>query len=516
MGWMRRRETWLAIGGGASAALAMPGFGAAPLVFIALIPLFRAWEGRRGFLCGYLFGLTLFAIDVRWVLTLFRFNALVVPGYLLLVAYLALPFGVAGWLLTLRKGRADAWRWLILAPALFVLAEWVRTLGVLGIGFSMLHQALFRVPWLIQSAAFLGSWSITAFVVAVNGALYLAWRRRSCRFLLSALVLVLVQASFGWLPSGSEGGVSLAVAIVSSNVEQEVKLDGRHLESLATRFLRLGERAIETDPDLVVFPESFLPSYLLDEEALFSRFAELARAGQFSLLLGTGTLKGGQIFNSVVLVDPEGSVVGAYDMVRPVPFGEYIPGRALLEAIGLGAWAQGLLPIDLSRGTSYDPLDGIGTPICFESTFPTASRQLVRNGAKLLVTLTNDAWFAGSSEIEAHFAAAVFRAVETRRSVVQAANGGISGIVDGRGRIRASTSEETVLTGLVRRSAAQSLYARIGDAPLLAAMAAVVLVSLVHQTARRARPAPERPAVAGEAKAESASRHGLPRNRDAA
>jgi apolipoprotein N-acyltransferase len=490
MNWLRRSETWLAIGGGVLAALSMPGFGAAPLAFVALIPLFLALERGRGFVHGYLFGLAFFAIDVRWVLMLVRFNPLIAPGYVLLVAYLALPFGLLGWLMTWRARRVTSWWWILVASALVVLAEYVRTLGPLGTGFSMLHQALYRIPYLIQSAAVLGSWSITALIVAINAAAYLAWREKRVRFALLALALLIVQGAFWFLPVGpDEDGAPLAVAIVSSNVPQEVKLDSRNLDALTERFLRLGVEATAGDPDLIVFPESFLPAYILDLDDVFSRLADLARAGETRLLFGTGTFRDGGIFNSTVLVDPEGHVIGMYDMVRPVPFGEYIPGRGILEAIGLGSWARALLPLDLSRGTGYEPLDEIGTPICFESTFPTASRQLTRAGATLLVTVTNDAWFAGSSELRAHFAAAVFRAVENRRSVVQAANGGISGIVDPQGRILSETFEETVSRGHVQPSTGRSIYTGLGDLPFVLAMgcAAAGFLAFRCRSVRRGR-----------------------------
>ena len=484
MNWFRRRETWLAIGGGVLAALAMPGFGAAPLAFVALIPLLLALEKGRGFVHGYLFGLAFFAIDVRWALTVTRFNPLVAPGYVLLVAYLALPFGLLGWLMTWQASRTSSWRWILLAPALVVLAEYVRTLGPLGTGFSMLYQALYRIPWLIQSAAVLGSWSITGFVVAINAALYIAWREKRVRFALLALGVFLIQGAFWVLPVGLDQAASpLAVAVVSSNVAQEVKLDSRNLDALTERFLLLGEEAIAGNPDLVIFPESFLPAYVLNLDDLFSRLTDLARAGDTRLLFGTGTFRNGEIFNSTVLVNAEGRLIGMYDMVRPVPFGEYIPGRGILEAIGLGSWARAVLPLDLSRGTGYVPLDGIGTPICFESTFPTASRQLALAGATLLVTVTNDAWFAGSSELHAHFAAAVFRAVETRRWLVQAANGGVSGVIDPRGLIVAATRREGVMTETILRITGTSLYTRSGDLPLLVLLgfgAGIILVRRIR------------------------------------
>jgi apolipoprotein N-acyltransferase len=485
MDWIRRWEPWLAIGGGVVAALSMPGFGVAPLVFVALIPLFAALEKGRGFVHGYLFGLAFFAVDVRWVLSLIRFNPLVAPGYVLLVAYLALPLGLLGWLMTRRTNGSKAWRWILLAPTLFVLAESVRTLGPLGTGFSMFHQALYRVPWLIQSASILGSWSVTGFVVAVNAAWYFALRRKSIRFALLGLGLLLAQGAFWFLPAGSdEDGSSVAVAVVSSNVDQEVKLDGRNLGALTERFIDLGEEAIGGEPDLVVFPESFLPAYILNVDDIFSRLADLARTGDTRLLFGTGTFRNGEIYNSTVLVDAKGDVIGTYDMARPVPFGEYIPGRGVLEAIGLGEWTRALLPLDLTRGTGYGPLDGIGTPICFESTFPTAARRLTQGGATLLVTVTNDAWFAGSSELQAHFATAVFRAVENRRAVAQAANGGISGFVDPRGRILSETSEEKVSREDLRLSTDRSIYTRSGDAPFLLAMGCVAGVCIFIRSPR--------------------------------
>ncbi len=488
MNWIRRKETWLALGGGGLLALSMPGFGAWPLVFVALIPWLLALERGRGFVHGFLFGVAFFAIDVRWVLALVRFNPLVAPGYVLLAAYLALPFGLLGWLMTWRTQRAGRWIWILLAPSLIVLAEYVRTLGPLGTGFSMVYQALYRVPWLIQSAAVVGSWSITAFAVAINVAWYLAWRERRLRYVFAGLGLLLVQGAFWLVPAEPAGDASaLGVAVVSSNVDQEVKLDARNLSVLTERFLALGAEAIAGDPDLVVFPESFLPVYILNLDDLFSRLSDLARAGGACLLFGTGVYRDGEIFNSTVLVDPEGRVVGTYDMVRPVPFGEYIPGRGLLKAIGLGPWARALLPLDLSRGTGYEPLDGIGTPICFESTFPTASRRLTQAGAALLVTVTNDAWFAGSSELRAHFATAVFRAVENRRSIVQAANGGISGIVDPRGRILSETSEETVTRRDVRLSTARSAYTRWGDAPFVVVMGCMAAGLLALRASRRGK-----------------------------
>jgi len=476
------RECGIAAAAGVLAALSLPGFGASGLAYVALVPLLfvldRAQTLRRGLLFGFLFGIAFFAIDIRWIIALMRFNPLVLPGYAVLAAYLAMPFAVVGGLLAWQRGRRAAWTWLLIAPALFVLAEFVRTFGPFGTGFSMLHYALYRVPWLIQSASVLGPWAITAFVVAFNVAIYLALRKRRLRYALLAIALFGLQAAFSLLPIGNDADApELDIALISSDVDQAVKLDARNLAALTDRYLALADEALTHAPDLIVFPESFLPAYILSRNELFARLAAIAQDGNTELLFGTGEYRGQQIFNSTVLVNPQGDVEATYSMVRPVPFGEYIPGRALLERIGLGTWTRRLLPLDLSRGAEYEPLEGYGTPICFESVFPTAARAFVRNGATLLVTVTNDAWFNGSSELRAHFAAAVFRAVETRRWTVQVANGGVSGVVDAVGRIRSAfIGEGVVVERGVQRMSVVSLYARWGDGPLLIAMALILCV----------------------------------------
>ncbi|MCK4600599.1 apolipoprotein N-acyltransferase, partial [Candidatus Bipolaricaulota bacterium] len=183
---------------------------------------------------------------------------------------------------------------------------------------------------------------------------------------------------------------------------------------------------------------------------------------------------------------PTGEILDIYSMVYPVPFGEYIPGRRLLAKIGLGSFAASFLPQDLARGEGLIPIGGIGTPICFESTLPAVTRGFAANGATLLATVTNDAWFVGSSELRAHFACAVFRAVENRRYLIQAANGGISGIIDPRGRILREVTGEGIISAEVVQREDRSLYTHWGEWPLYLVFAAGALLTLaVRRKTRR-------------------------------
>ena len=464
--WMRSKGI-LAILSGGLAALAMPGIGAWPLAFVCLIPLFYAMDGGRGGRMGYLFGLAFLALDLRWILTLYRFSPLVILGFVLLVAGSALFYAAAGWLITTRTRRLG-WGLLLMAPAAFALLDLARATGELGTTFGALYHTLYRVPILIQSAAVFGPWTLTAGLVGVNAALYLGFRDRRWKPAAVAFGMAAAMAAFSLLPIPQDGQDAIPIAIVNSRVQQEVKLDARNLPELADRYVTLGQVAAagasaEIPPDLIVFPESILPAYILRSEGLLDRFAGIASEYGVSILFGTGDYRNREIYNSVVALNTEGEISGIYDMVCPVPFGEYVPWRGVWDAIGLGGLADSFLPLDLTAGTDYSLLDGIGTPICFESTFPGSARRFVRSGAHLLVTVTNDAWFAGASEQDAHFAATVFRAVETRRWTVQAANGGISGLISPRGRIVAEQEEEGILRGSVTYRMGTSIYTRIGD-----------------------------------------------------
>jgi len=479
----RKKKALLGIAAGAGMALAMPGFPFGPLVFVALIPLLFALEEGSGFLASYLAGVTFFLINLRWLYTLARFDLLAIPGMILLCLYLGLYFGLFGMIIGLirRKWSTDR-SLLIIVPILFTFFEILRNVGPLALGFSSLYQSLYRLFPLIQLAAYLGPWSITVVIAFVNVALYLAIRRRRLKYAILAVGAVAALFLISLLPVADDGE-SLKVAIVSSQVSQEEKLDDRNLFLLLNHYSTLGQNAATHDPDLIIFPESILPGYILRDDRLLPQFTTLARQADVEILLGTGDYNHGKIYNSIAAITPQGDVVGTYDMVHLVPFGEVIPGRSMLEKIGLTGFVDSFLPQEVTPGNSYTPLMGVGTPICFESTFSAPSRAFVRNGASLLAIVTNDAWFPGSSELSAHFACAVFRAVETRRYLLQAANGGISGVIDARGRI-IREQEEGIVTAEVTRLTSESFYTRYGDLPLYLLFAVAVLITGVIELGR--------------------------------
>jgi len=156
--------------------------------------------------------------------------------------------------------------------------------------------------------------------------------------------------------------------------------------------------------------------------------------------------------NSAFLLRPDGVPAGRYDKVHLVPYGEYVPLRKIFPFIGKLVVGVG----DFRPGEGFHPIRGegwnLGVLICYEGIFPEAARAYKREGATLLVNITNDAWFGRTSAPYQHLSMTVFRAVETRLYLVRAANTGISAIVDPAGKILSRTPifERAVLKGEVK------------------------------------------------------------------
>ncbi len=459
------------------ALLSMPGYSLDLAVFLAFVPFFGVLKDstvRIGFWCGWLTGILFFGLLLHWLYTIFEWAGFfIVPAHLVLSLLLGLSwalFGAAFVWLERRYPRASFWA----LPALWVVLEYLRSLTKFGFSWGYLSDALYQRPEHLQMAAMTGTWSISFLIVLINYLLYRTLRDR--RILYGALAAGLVVLNWSWgayqlaLSHPHPEDASLRIALIHSNVPQRARSDPDQLEQLHALYLQQLQSLEELKLDLVVLPESILPTYLLRHSNLLKDYQEVAQRLALSLVVGTIDYRDGQLFNSAALITPDSRVTGIYDKVQLVPFStEYFPLIDLLRSVGIFPWLRALPLGALSPGERWEPLHSsagvIGTPICFESIFPNISRAFVRQGAQLLVIITNDAWFKGSAALEQHFAKAVFRAIETGRYTVQAANGGISGVIDSKGRIRAQTrlQKETVLQEEFFLQDRRTLYVSLGD-----------------------------------------------------
>lgn len=471
------RRALLAGLSGALLAFAMPGPDLGPFAAVALVPLLCALHGqspKTSFRIGLIGGTAFFGILLHWLHTLWDFASIgIVPAYLVLVGYLALYWGLFGWGYAWLSRRLGPWALALAAASLWTVLEWIRAQGPFGFPWGQAADALYQMPTAIQVSSIAGIWGVTFLLVLVNALLAEGWARRRWPEPVVALVVVGLTLGGGWLTLAQSGPSSegMDVRIVQPSIPQGVRSDASRLAEFRSIYRDLMSQIEASESELTILPESILPTYVLDDADVRAELTDWAQEHDQTLLFGTYTRAEGATHNSSVAVSSDGTVADTYHKNHLVPFStEYFPGKPLLRQLGVFNLIPvgnrlGLIDPGQRHGSLRTDIGRIATPICFESIFPRIGRAFVQNGADLIVIITNDAWFKASSALPQHFSKAVFRAVETRRYVVQAANSGISGIVDAQGRIQARSgiNERTVLGGTVRSHDRETRYVRWGD-----------------------------------------------------
>jgi len=259
------------------------------------------------------------------------------------------------------------------------------------------------------------------------------------------------------------------VAVTQGNIDQSIKWDESFQKQTLKIYERLSLRVAQERPDLIIWPETATPFFFQDAKEYQPLVLNIPRETGAYLLFGSPsyTVKGQKVshYNSTYLISPGGEIVGKYDKIHLVPFGEYVPLKDLLFFMGslgegIGDFKSGKEATLLSL-----PQARFGVVICFEIIFPDLCRQFVRRGADFLVTLTNDAWFRRTSAPYQHMAIATFRAVENRVFIARAANTGISGFIDPKGKImnHGGIFTEDALNGTIRRMNEKTFYTLYGD-----------------------------------------------------
>jgi apolipoprotein N-acyltransferase len=266
------------------------------------------------------------------------------------------------------------------------------------------------------------------------------------------------------------------VSIVQGNIPQDQKWDAAFRQNTTEKYIRMSRKSIPGNPDLIVWPETATPFYFGYEKELTAMVRRGITESGKDYLIGSPSFEPGPgtlyYRNSAYLLGSNDRTLGRYDKAHLVPFGEYIPFKKWLPFLGKMVEQVG----DFHPGAKGVTLDWkgvqIGVQICYEIIFPGLSATMSNNGAQLLINLTNDAWYGRTSAPFQHFSMTVFRAVENRKSLVRAANTGISGFVDPTGEIRKAGGlfKDIILTDDVPLMKEQTRYAAWGDALPLACL----------------------------------------------
>ncbi|MBI4683565.1 MAG: apolipoprotein N-acyltransferase [Nitrospirae bacterium] len=489
---MKKTDILFASASGILLGLGFPQFNLYPLAWAALVPLFAALRDKNtksAFYLGLLAGLIYFLGTIYWVYHSMYFYGgvpLILSILLLILLSLsqALYVGAFAVLFNFLSKRSSIPA-LFIAPVLWVTIEYIRTYTIFNFPWSILGYSQYKFLPLIQISDITGVYGISFLVAAFNGAIYDAavlWPKKSDETPLAArwphalsiiiLVSILISSLFYGMGKLKETdkGRKIRVSVIQGNVEQDKKWDSKFQTEVIDKYKRLSIKAASDNPDIIVWPESALPFVFEYHKTLTEELVAFQKQLNRYLLFGSvmskvNTTGNNQLSNSAVLLSPDGSIKSVYDKIHLVPYGEYVPLRDLFPFVGKLVTAIGDFIMGEETTVMETTVAKIGPLICYEIIFPGLVRQFVDKGANVLVTITNDAWFGRTAAAYQHFSMAVFRAVENRVPVARAANTGISGFFDSRGRIinKSNLFVETILTEEISVGDKKSFYTKHGD-----------------------------------------------------
>ena len=446
-------KTLLAATCGILLALAFPKFECFYLVLVAFVPLFFALQsekGKRAFFLGFVAGLFFYFISLFWITeAMSNFSDLGFLGsvliLLILVAYLSLFVGAFANIVAM--ARHSNWS-VLLIPVFWVSLEFIKSRILSGFPWNNLSWSLYRQTVFIQIADIAGDYGISFCIVLINWLLFLMLARLVrmraglgyAHIIISLILLFASTWGYGTyrLSNLDESGKKLSVGIVQPNIPQAMKLRANSLPHMLSIYGQLAVALPADVLDLIVLPEAAITTAYNDCE-WSQLWVKRTFGGLCPVLFGAVASTNGDYRNSAFLVDKSGGT-SRYDKVHLVPFGEYNPFPRLLHFVEAMAGYEGSLTMGEGHSTLQLGALSIGVPICYEIIFPEISRDFVANGADIICTMSNDAWFGRTSGPYQHFAVCVLRAIENRVPVLRCANSGVSGLVDSGGRIKLETA----------------------------------------------------------------------------
>jgi len=475
---------------GAASAFAFAPVGLWPLMPLALAGLcefiWRSKSIKQALAIGWAFGLGQFMVALNWLPTSFTYQANM-PAWLgwvalvLLSLYLAVyPALATGLAFRFRDQRPVA---LVLALAgAWPITEWLRGTMFTGFPWNPIGVTLVDTD-VLNAATVIGTYGLTILVVLAGGMLWLL-THREWRAAGALLAVLFVMHFMPWPLVRDKDRILRDIRVIQPNIGQEDKWRSGFSEEAARRLAVLSMKSGSERPRLLLWPEAAVTDPLEDELTVDRPYAELERQRAAALVappeyLLTGGIavfsKDGRSIsgaaNSIFILGPGGREVGRYDKAHLVPYGEYLPMRPLLSAIGLSRLAPGDIDFASGPGPRTFVLPGwgkVGFQLCYEIIF---SGNVIdrRDRPDFIFNPSNDAWF-GRWGPPQHLAQARLRAAEEGIPVIRSTPTGISAVIDAHGQIVKALPWQTagVIDAQMPAPASPTPFARFGNIiPLL-------------------------------------------------
>jgi apolipoprotein N-acyltransferase len=499
-----------ALGAGVLVALSMPPWGWWPLAFVGL----AAWEWlldgqprKNRWRRTWLFSAGWLGPAMAWMFFL------TAPGFPVAVAIFACYHATAVALIPgapdgAPSGR-DPWRWLAL-PAALTAAECLRLSFPFG-GVPLATLAISQVSGPLAGLARVGGTILITFVTALIGTnLRRVWEfvrsrppLRMARATVAAMSIVPAVLLLAYVAPRGDGTGSFAdVTLIQGGGEQGTRAIDSDPAVVFDR--HVAETAkFAADTDLVVWPENVIDIQTFAGSWMYDDVAEQAARLGVPLLVGITehTPDDKHFLNAQVVVQPDGSITSRFDKVKRVPFGEYMPLRGLIQALGA---PTNLVPRDAISGHGpavlETPVGEVGVMISWEVFFGGRGRDAARHGARFLINPTNGSSYTGTILQTQQVASSRLRAIETGRWVAQVSPTGFSAFISPSGHVydRTGQREAATLQRPVELRTGQTWYTTLGDKPFVLLTLVLWAVPGVVPVLRRRRPAGLRSASASD------------------
>lgn len=476
------------------------GFGqVAWVAFFALIPLLEVMRLSRrpaeAFFWAYLTGTLWMMLHLMW------FSSFGIAAVLLSAFYMGLPVSALGWVahLLLQQPRVSQLVWGL--PAIWVGVDYLRVFGTWMMPWNYLGYSQTQNLPLIQIADTGGVYAVTFLVVLANTALFVVLApvgplRQRLGLACAAGAVFLAALAYGetrlnLAPASSPADSHiLKLALIQGGVETLEEWNPSLMDESLQQYIPPSDAALRDwqrtasagigqryykvgpwlDPDmLVIWPETVLPRIIDPKHQAnlpYQVRSLIEPHANAALLMGAQgePKKERRRENGCVLLEPNGKMTWPYSKLRLVPYGEVVPFRGLIRFLKY-PWG----PYDLSEGRSLKPLKWrghvFGLMICYDNVWSFISREQVRQGAQVLVVMTNNSWYKLHSGVKQHCNLDILRAVEYRRPMARCSTTGYSQIVDPCGRILESTNVAASgnIVRWVEPGRGSTLYLLLGD-----------------------------------------------------
>jgi apolipoprotein N-acyltransferase len=356
-------------------------------------------------------------------------------------------------------------------PFVWTSVEYIRNMDVLTGGpWTSLANTQLDFHTLVQNAEISGIYGITFWIVLLNICIYNWIDRPYSKHLFSVVSIFILPWITGlYLTPNPQTDFKnkIDIALIQPNIHLSQKWKPGAIRQNIESLLTLSRPEIEKSVDVVIWPESATPAYILQGNQYYLKWIQ-SELGNTKLLSGipyyTGEKESRKFFNSAVLVSSD-SVSKVYNKLMLVPMAEHIPLSGYfpsLKELNLGQ-------ANFTHGDEYRLFNIQNTPfaamICFESTIPSLSTNFVKRGAQVLVYVVNDGWYEFPPEPQQHAKQAVYRAIENRRPVLRCTNTGISMVISPSGNITKELplNQSGVISAAIIPNNELTFYTRYGD-----------------------------------------------------